>query len=224
MKSTKRLFIYVGLSVFKYGCLAAYIVYLIWCSFLNLTIPYKFLGFFTANFVTITCVYGGAINLLCKVRNSCWGFNTDGYGLLIDIYYRLHICTPCTVLLVGAGGAFSNIISVMLMLARFTIYLFNRTVTKYSSDLFKLPCVHFYGFGIPINLLINTIPYVGFYKFLLVNPCLITLGVYVYDITYGAYNPLGYLFSFYFFGFGMLYRQACENFKVCNERIRFKVS
>ncbi|MGX7582696.1 hypothetical protein ACWNX2_00645 [Candidatus Vidania fulgoroideorum] len=224
LKTTKQLFIYLGLSVLGYGYWVNYIGSLMVCNFLNLTIPYKFLGFFAVNFVTITCVYGTAINLVCCLCNTCIGFNTDSYGFLIDMCHYLDILTPCRVLIVGAGGAFSNIISVVLMLKRFVIYLYNRTLANYSSKLFRSSYVYLYNWGTYVDMIINTIPCVNFYRFLLLNPCLPSLRVYIYDITYGTYNPLSQLFSFYFYGFGMLYRQACENFKVYNERFCFKIS
>ncbi|QSW37807.1 hypothetical protein JSR02_00645 [Candidatus Vidania fulgoroideae] len=224
MKSTKQLFIYLGLSILEYECLANYISNLVFCNFLNLTIPYKFLGFFSTNFVTTTCVYGGAVNLVCRLCSSLFGFNTDCYGFLNDMYYHLSILSPCRVLIVGAGGAFSNIISVILTLKRFSIYLYNRTLAKYSVSLLRCFSIQLYTWGVFVNVIINTIPCISFYNLLLVNPILVSSRSYVYDITYGCCNPLAYLFGFYFFGFGMLYKQACENFKVYNERFGFKVS
>ncbi|WMY96579.1 MAG: shikimate dehydrogenase [Arsenophonus sp.] len=96
----------------------------------NITLPFKELAYKKVHQLTNRAYLSGSINTIKKLNNKkLLGDNTDGVGLLFDLKRLNFIKKGMHILLVGAGGASSCVIPVLLNYGC-RITLTNRTFRK----------------------------------------------------------------------------------------------
>jgi len=98
----------------------------------NCTVPLKELAFKKADQLTERAKFSGAVNTLKLMEGgSLLGDNTDGVGLMTDLYKNLGLSLPGKRLLVlGAGGAARGILGPLLETQPECLFLANRTIEK----------------------------------------------------------------------------------------------
>lgn len=72
----------------------------------------------------------GAVNTLVRVEGGYKGYNTDMYGLTRSIKERGVVLSGCEAILIGAGGAASAAVAMLVKEGASRIYILNRTVEK----------------------------------------------------------------------------------------------
>ncbi|WMY95881.1 MAG: shikimate dehydrogenase [Arsenophonus sp.] len=96
----------------------------------NITLPFKELAYKKVHQITERAELSGSINTIKKINNNrLLGDNTDGAGLLFDLERLNFIKRGMHILLIGAGGASSGVIPVLLNYGCH-ITLTNRTFRK----------------------------------------------------------------------------------------------
>ena len=97
----------------------------------NITVPYKNDAYHFAEQCSNAAVLAEAVNTISVREGVIYGDNTDGAGLMKDISDNLGwTIKDKKVLVLGAGGAVSGVISNLLAGAPSTVEILNRTVSK----------------------------------------------------------------------------------------------
>jgi shikimate dehydrogenase len=97
----------------------------------NVTVPFKFEAFDLCNELTERAKSAGAVNTLTFENGKIKGDNTDGVGLVNDIYHNLkHALRGARILLLGAGGAAQGVLLPLLHAHPKDIVIANRTLAK----------------------------------------------------------------------------------------------
>lgn len=99
---------------------------------LNVTVPFKLEAFDYADPCDELAESAAAVNTLrFTAQGQCEGFNTDGIGLLNDLYNRHSLdLENKTVLILGAGGATQGVLAPLLQTRPARLMIANRTVDK----------------------------------------------------------------------------------------------
>lgn len=94
----------------------------------NVTAPFKKEAYFFSNKLTKRAKIAQSVNTLKKINNKCiLGDNTDGIGLLSDLFRLKFIKKNFSILILGAGGAVKGVLLPLLSLGC-SVYILNRTV------------------------------------------------------------------------------------------------
>lgn len=94
----------------------------------NVTAPFKREAYFFSNELTKRAKIAQSVNTLKKINNGCiLGDNTDGIGLLSDLFRLKFIKKNFTILILGAGGAVKGVLLPLLSLGC-SVYILNRTL------------------------------------------------------------------------------------------------
>jgi shikimate dehydrogenase len=195
---------------------------------LNITAPFKFLIWPYVDGATELAQQSGAINTLYwDKKERLIGANTDGIGLLQALKNQAVAIHNKKLLILGAGGAASSVISALLYEVN-TIYLINRTLCHaltLQKKLQKHPFIHRLNIiedfsSLPtLDLIINTLstPWpIALFDLLQshIHPDLVC-----YDLTYNRNTLTSFLKWCQSYGakrcidgYSMLVEQAAESF------------
>jgi len=106
----------------------------------NVTVPFKEQAWQLAKTRSARAELAGAVNTLAIQPDGSWyGDNTDGAGLVQDIYNAGWLLRGRRVLLLGAGGAARGVLQPLLAAEVDCICIANRTVTKAQALLALFP-------------------------------------------------------------------------------------
>ncbi|MCD6047501.1 MAG: shikimate dehydrogenase [Gammaproteobacteria bacterium] len=99
----------------------------------NITAPFKTEAFNFVEALSERAQQSGAVNTIKLQDGKLWGDNTDGTGLLKDLYAKNIVIENQQVIIVGAGGAARGILPALASAKPSSIILINRDVHKAAS-------------------------------------------------------------------------------------------
>ena len=97
---------------------------------LNVTLPFKGEACRWVDKAQPAAVRCGAVNTIAVEGGRTLGFNTDGVGLVRDLEAQEIRLSGRNLLLIGAGGAISGILSALVEAAPASVCIANRTLAK----------------------------------------------------------------------------------------------
>jgi shikimate dehydrogenase len=196
---------------------------------LNITVPHKRAVSRLVDQTSERAATAGAVNTLSFKGGEIYGDNTDGIGLLRDLTINLGIdLEGANILILGAGGATSGIVSPLLEMNPSSLRIANRTLGKAQAL-----ADHFERFGSVTACHFNVVPVSEPYD-LVINAtsaglqgdappypaAAITEQTYCYDLSYGL-NATPFSVwardngaAHSVMGWGMLVEQAAESFNI----------
>ncbi|WMY97406.1 MAG: shikimate dehydrogenase [Arsenophonus sp.] len=195
----------------------------------NITSPYKELAYKKVNLLSMNALISKSINTIKKTSNKkLLGYNTDGIGLVLDLKRLNFIKKGMNILIIGAGGAASNIIYSLLQ-EKCKISITNRTFNKAK----KIKEKFFFDTNIkPIkmeklrnkkyDLIINATSCSLFEKVPKITRNIFKENVFFYDMCYNKKQTCFIEWAKlqgikkYSNGLGMLIYQAAFSFKLWN--------
>lgn len=184
---------------------------------LNVTLPHKIAAFELAQMRHPRALWAGAANTLWIENGVLHADNSDGSGLINDLL-RLQIpLTQQQIVILGAGGAASGIIPLLLQHDPTQITLINRSAQR-ALDLqqrFSDPRLALHSSS-PAGLIISTVSD-GFTE--LIAQVAVTPQTIVYDLNYAARAAISQQWSKsqqlrWHDGLGMLIEQAAISFAI----------
>lgn len=187
----------------------------------NITMPFKQQAFSLVDSLSERATQAQAINTIRFDQDGTrFGDNTDGIGLIRDLYRQKITLRDKSILLFGAGGAARGILHFLLAECPAEIFIANRTANK-AYDLAKKFSVHTCTFPElgkdSFDVIINSTGASLQDDLLQLPPKILNEDSFCYDISYGqGMTPFlqwgqtqGALCSN---GLGMLVEQAAESF------------
>ena len=162
----------------------------------NITVPFKVEAYALVDEYTLNAKTAGAVNTI-KVENGyLYGENTDGIGLVNDLYNNLQQSIKGKdILILGAGGATQGILLPLLECQPERILVANRTKErslKLASNFSEYGKVC--GFGLdqikakPVDIIINATS-ASLDGIMLEIPPGVATGALCYDLMYGKQTP-----------------------------------
>ena len=184
---------------------------------LNVTLPFKQQAFTLCSRVSERARLAQAVNTL--VLETGFGDNTDGVGLVRDLWQNLNYAFN-SVLLLGAGGAAQGVVGPLLEAGASRVVIANRTISRAQTLAQRFSGATAAGYdalnGQVFDLVINATSAGLAGEAPPLPPGLLRSGVLAYDMVYGRDTPFlaaarkaGAKTAD---GFGMLVEQAAESF------------
>jgi len=127
----------------------------------NVTAPFKEEALAICDQLSETANKAGAVNTLSFVNGKIIGDNTDGYGLVQDLFRNEFPIKESHILLLGAGGAAKGVITPLLAQMPANITIANRTAIKAEQLCQQFNSNRLQGCGLhsipllPYDLIIN---------------------------------------------------------------------
>lgn len=189
---------------------------------LSVTSPFKTDAFCWVDKTDSLAQECGAVNTIARQNERTNGYNTDGLGLVADLRRLGWLDSATRILILGAGGATSGILSVLLRDGH-VVAVANRTESRLSSLRERFPNLSTYslnevsgGWDIVINA-----TSAFFHNGILQMDFEITRDARCYDLCYQANGLTGFVVAAQRFGalgvsdgLGMLVFQAAEAFRL----------
>ncbi len=197
---------------------------------LNITVPFKQDAFEQASRLSARAQRAGAVNtMVIEDRDSIFGDNTDGVGLVRDLTQNLGLqLDGKRILLLGAGGAVRGVIEALLDKQPACLTIANRTEAKalqLAQDFASLGEINGCGFdgldnSAAFDIIINGTSASLHGEIPALPESAIGAGGFCYDMMYGA-EPTVFLRwaqqqggAAVSDGLGMLVEQAAEAFRI----------
>jgi shikimate dehydrogenase len=188
---------------------------------LNVTLPFKEEAFALCAESSARARAARAVNTLA-FRDTLFGDNTDGTGLVRDLAQNLHVeVKGRRVLLLGAGGAAQGVVGALLEAGAAALVIANRTASRAQALAARFPGVVARGFEAlegTFDIVVNATSAGLADAALPLPPGVLRPGVLAYEMVYGRDTPFlaaarsaGARASD---GLGMLVEQAAESFFV----------
>ena len=191
---------------------------------LNVTVPFKIKAYDIAHMLTPRAKAAGAVNTLTFSRNTIFGDNTDGVGLVTDILHNAKITLQNkTILLLGAGGAARGVLLPLLQTNPSKLVIANRspekakTLAKQFSKEGNISACPFSKLNTPFDIIINATSASLHNADLAISKKIIHDTSFVYDMMYAATSTTFMQWASKHGaqtrdGLGMLVEQAAESF------------
>ncbi|WP_064636014.1 shikimate dehydrogenase [Moraxella catarrhalis] len=189
----------------------------------NITLPFKEMAFDMIKSngrLSTHALAAGAVNTILQDQQGLYGDNTDGRGLVADLYAQAIKLDNKKIALIGAGGAARGVI-LPLLEAGAHISIFNRTslkainlVNEFQSDKISAHLLDELKTGGKFDVIINATSATTTGQILDLGGCSAS---FAYDMMYG--KPSAFLTHFkqqgadISDGFGMLIQQAKLSFE-----------
>ncbi|MPX78124.1 shikimate dehydrogenase [Moraxella catarrhalis] len=189
----------------------------------NITLPFKEMAFEMIKSngrLSTHALAAGAVNTILQDQQGLYGDNTDGRGLVADLYAQAIELDNKKIALIGAGGAARGVI-LPLLEAGAHISIFNRTflkatnlVNEFQSDKLSAHSLDELKTGGKFDVIINATSATTIGQILDLGDCSAN---FAYDMMYG--KPSEFLTHFkqqgadISDGFGMLIQQAKLSFE-----------
>jgi len=124
---------------------------------LNVTLPFKQRAYMMADRRSERCIKAGAANTLWHENNKLVADNTDGIGLLSDLYRYISLVNT-RILILGAGGAARGIIHPLLEAQPQKLIVANRSLEpleKLQAEIAQIHCISLAHLEGEFDLIIN---------------------------------------------------------------------
>ncbi len=192
---------------------------------LNITLPCKQRAFAMSEEITVRCGQAEAANTLWMRQGKLHADNTDGIGLLRDLY-RLTSLENKSILVIGAGGATRGILAPLLSMHPAKLTVVNRTMAKAEAlkkEFAQVDCCEFAELNAPYDVVINATSSSLQGQNLPIPPLVMKARPFCYDLAYqlkgdtsfvGWARQQGCLASD---GLGMLVEQAAEAYFIWHD-------
>lgn len=191
----------------------------------NITMPFKVVVCNYCHYFTERAKIIGAINVLKKQSDGLLlGDNTDGIGLLSDLYRLGWLHKNSEILLIGSGGAARGVAASLLM-SNYNLTITNRTfshakelenIFRHIGNIVAVPLDNLYNYS--FNLIINATTSGLFGNIPDIPSILINSSVFCYDLFYHNHDTPFIIWCkkhgcmYYSDGLGMLVEQAAYSF------------
>jgi shikimate dehydrogenase len=156
----------------------------------NVTVPFKEQALQLCDQLSVAAKKAGAVNTLTFINGKIIGDNTDGLGLVQDLFRNQLTLQGSRILLLGAGGAAKGVLLPLLNENPTAIVIANRTINKAKQLCYQYndERLHAYGFNeIPqqsFDLIINATSASLRGKYPVIPPQLIQANTVCYDMVY----------------------------------------
>ena len=156
----------------------------------NVTVPFKEQALQLCDQLSVAAKQASAVNTLTFIDGKILGDNTDGLGLVQDLFRNELTLRGRCILLLGAGGAAKGVLLPLLNESPTAIVIANRTVSKAEQLCHQFNDERLYACGfneIPqqsYDLIINATSASLSGKYPVISPQLIQANTVCYDMVY----------------------------------------